>query len=90
MAAKANATLPLGKGIKAPDVPTVSRVSESLSSDSSEHDVLVGEVMMEETKVGSFPGESGQMGLLESEADVVSRAEGVCSYYFNHCYHTIR
>ncbi|XP_072728381.1 treacle protein isoform X2 [Ciconia boyciana] len=43
VAAKANAMLPLGKGIKAPAVPPVSRVSESLSSDSSERDVLAGE-----------------------------------------------
>ncbi|XP_054697509.1 treacle protein isoform X1 [Grus americana] len=43
VAAKANATLPLGKGIKAPAVLPVSRVSESSSSDSSEHDVLAGE-----------------------------------------------
>ncbi|XP_075020872.1 treacle protein isoform X2 [Calonectris borealis] len=43
VAAKANATLPSGKGIKASAVPPVSRVSESSSSDSSEHDVLAGE-----------------------------------------------
>lgn len=98
MAAKANATLPSGKGIKAPAVPPVSRVSESSSSDSSEHDVLAGEVVTEETEVGSFPGESGQMGVLEYEAGAVSPAGGVCSWrggrggllYFNHCYCTIR
>lgn len=80
MAAKANATLPLGKGIKAPTVPPVSRVSESSSSDSSEHNVLAGEVMTEETKVGSFPGESGLMGVLEYEAGAMSPAEGVCPW----------
>lgn len=79
-AAKANATLPLGKGIKAPAVPPVSRVSESSSSYSLEHDVLAGQVMMAETKVRSFPGESGQMCLLESEAGAVSPAEGPCSW----------
>ncbi|XP_062443055.1 treacle protein isoform X2 [Rhea pennata] len=44
-AAKANATLPSGKGIKAPAVPPACRISESSSSDSSESDVLVGEVL---------------------------------------------
>ncbi|XP_067161153.1 treacle protein isoform X2 [Apteryx mantelli] len=44
-AAKANASLPSGKGIKAPAVPPACRVSESSSSDSSESDVLVGEVL---------------------------------------------
>ncbi|XP_028942388.1 treacle protein-like [Antrostomus carolinensis] len=43
VAAKANATAPLGKGIKVPAVPPVSRVSESSSSDSSEQDMLAGE-----------------------------------------------
>lgn len=92
MAAKANATLPSGKGIKAPAVPPVSRVSESSSSDSLDQDVLVGEVMTEGTKVGSFPGESGQMAVLEPEAGAVSPAEQgrgrlLC---FNHWYCTIR
>ncbi|XP_068816283.1 treacle protein isoform X2 [Struthio camelus] len=45
VAAKANATLPSGKGIKAPAVPPACRVSESSSSDSSESDVLVREVL---------------------------------------------
>ncbi|XP_037253353.1 treacle protein isoform X3 [Falco biarmicus] len=37
--AKANATLPLGKGIKAPAVPPVSRVSENLKSDALAEEV---------------------------------------------------
>lgn len=78
MAAKANATLPSGKGIKASAVPSVSRVSESSSSDSSDQDVQLGEVMTEGTKVGSFPGESGQMDVLESEPGAASPAEGAC------------
>lgn len=60
VAAKANATLPSGKRTKTPAVPAVSGVSESLSS---EHNVLAGKVMMEETKVGSFPGEREKTGL---------------------------
>ncbi|NXR58727.1 TCOF protein, partial [Rhadina sibilatrix] len=42
VAAKTNATLPLGKKTKTPAVPAVSRVSESLSSDASEHNMLAG------------------------------------------------
>ncbi|XP_050167949.1 treacle protein isoform X1 [Myiozetetes cayanensis] len=42
VAAKANATLSLGKRVKTPAVPPVSRVSESFSTDSSEHSVLAG------------------------------------------------
>ncbi|NXM25291.1 TCOF protein, partial [Oxyruncus cristatus] len=41
-AAKANATLPSGKRVKTPAVPPVSRVSESSSTDSLEHNVLAG------------------------------------------------
>lgn len=76
VAAKANATLPSGKRTKTPAVPAVSRVSESSSSDASEHNVLAGKVMMEETKVGSFPGDREKMGLLGSGAGVMSPAEG--------------
>ncbi|XP_015731213.1 treacle protein isoform X5 [Coturnix japonica] len=43
VAAKANATTPSGKGIKAPPIPSVSRVSESSNSDSSESDTEAGE-----------------------------------------------
>ncbi|NXY37990.1 TCOF protein, partial [Pomatorhinus ruficollis] len=42
VAAKANATPPSGKRTKASAVPAVSRVSESLSSDASEHNMLAG------------------------------------------------
>ncbi|XP_031980716.1 treacle protein isoform X1 [Corvus moneduloides] len=44
VAAKANATLPSGKRTKTPAVPAASRVSESSSSDASEHNVLAGKV----------------------------------------------
>lgn len=60
VAAKANASLPSGKRKKTPPVPAVSGVSESLSS---EHNMLAEKVMMEETKVGSFPGEREKTGL---------------------------
>lgn len=66
LAAKTNATLPSGKKTKIPAVPAVSRVSENLSSDPSEHNMLAGKVMIEETKVGSFPGGRERMGLLGS------------------------
>ncbi|NWQ60967.1 TCOF protein, partial [Neopipo cinnamomea] len=39
---QANATLPSGKRVKTPAVPPVSRVSESSSTDSLEHNVLAG------------------------------------------------
>ncbi|XP_064528106.1 treacle protein isoform X2 [Pseudopipra pipra] len=42
VAAKANATLPAGKKVKTPAVPPASRVSESSSMDSLEHNVLTG------------------------------------------------
>lgn len=50
--AKANATLSRGKGVKAPAAAPVSRVSKSSSSNSSEKDVLAGEVMTEELSWG--------------------------------------
>lgn len=79
-AAKANATLPSGKRTKAAAVPAVSRVSESLSSDASEHNMLAGKVMMEGTKVESFPGERERIGLVGSGAGATSPAEGwMCS-----------
>ncbi|XP_053846867.1 treacle protein isoform X4 [Vidua macroura] len=44
VAAKANASLPSGKRTKTPAVPAVSRVSESSSTDASEHNMLAGKV----------------------------------------------
>ncbi|XP_038006064.1 treacle protein isoform X3 [Motacilla alba alba] len=44
VAAKANASLPSGKRTKTPAVPAVSRVSESSSTDASEHNTLAGKV----------------------------------------------
>lgn len=79
-AAKANATQPSGKRTKAPAVPAVSRVSESLSSDASEHTTLAGKVMMEGIRVGCFPGQREKMGLLGSGAGATIPAEGwMCS-----------
>lgn len=74
VAAKANASLPSGKRTKTPAVPAVSRVSESSNTDASEHNMLAGKVMMEESKVGSFPGERERMGL--PGAGATSPAEG--------------
>lgn len=76
VAAKTNATMPSGKRTKTPAVPAVSRVSESLSSDASEHNMLAGKVMMEETKVGSFPGGKGEDGSAELWAGATSPAKG--------------
>ncbi|XP_059715817.1 treacle protein isoform X3 [Haemorhous mexicanus] len=44
VAAKANASLPSGKRTKPPAVPAVSRVTESSSTDASEHNMLAGKV----------------------------------------------
>ncbi|CAN8189950.1 unnamed protein product [Coccothraustes coccothraustes] len=44
VAAKANASLPSGKRTKTPAVPAMSRVSESSSTDASEHNMLAGKV----------------------------------------------